>query len=35
MDNKEDIRNDPKTIVAPSIVNFINNGNTFKQLTEI
>ena len=36
MENKsEDIRNDPKTEVAPLIENFLGNGNTFKQLTDI
>ena len=31
----EDIRNDPKTEVAPLINTYLGNGETFKQLQEI
>ena len=35
MDNKEELRNDPKTLVAPYIANYLANGDTFKKLTEV
>jgi len=35
MENKQEVRNDPKTEVAPPIELFCKNGNSFKQLQEI
>ena len=34
MEGKE-VRNDPKTEVAAPIINFLNNGESFKKLQEV
>ena len=32
---KQDVCNDPKTKVAPPILNFLGNGDSFKKMTEV